>query len=111
MTHNGYLAIAAMGMLAVVAIAIVHSRQGADKSGAMAPRPDRIPLAVLGDSDSHSYQDTISFPVSTPARGGQFRSITLQWTEVLARMRDKDLDLGQWGTSTEEHTSALQSLM
>lgn len=98
MIHNSHLAIAAMGLLAVVAIAIVHSSQGADESSAMSPRPERIPLAVLGDSDSHSYQDTISFPVSTPARGGQFRSITLQWTEVLARMRDKRLDLGRWGT-------------
>src|SRR3546814_4342144 len=109
MTHNGYLDIAAMVMLAVVAIAIVHSRQGADKSGAMAPRPDRIPLAVLGDSDSHSYQDTISSPLSTPPRGGQFRLITLQWTDVLARMREKDLHLGQWGTwRAEEQSSELQ---
>ncbi|PKM08458.1 MAG: hypothetical protein CVV14_04165 [Gammaproteobacteria bacterium HGW-Gammaproteobacteria-4] len=63
----------------------------------MITRTHTIPLAVLGDSDSHSYQDTISFPESTPARGGTFRPITLQWTEVLARLRGERIDLGRWG--------------
>jgi len=98
MTYNSHLVITALGLSAVAAIAIVYSRHIAGESSSITSRADRIPLAVLGDSDSHSYQDTISFPESTPARGGRFRSITLQWTEVLARMRDKHLDLGQWGT-------------
>jgi len=55
-----------------------------------------IPLAVLGDSDSHSYHDTISFK-NPLERGGKFRSITFQWTEVLERLRNNQIDQGSWG--------------
>ncbi|MEJ7687647.1 MAG: hypothetical protein WKG52_11990 [Variovorax sp.] len=57
-----------------------------------------IPLAVLGDSNSHSYQDQISFPADSKERGGARRPQTFQWTEVLARMRGHELDLGPWVT-------------
>jgi hypothetical protein len=56
-----------------------------------------IRLAVLGDSDSHSYQDRYSFPPGSPARGGAYRVSTLQWTEVLIGLRLKSIDLGPWG--------------
>ena len=55
-----------------------------------------IPLAVLGDSDSHSYHDTISFK-NPLERGGKFRSITFQSTEVLERLRNNQIDQGSWG--------------
>ncbi len=55
------------------------------------------PLGVLGDSDSHSYQDLVSFPRSSGKRGGVHRDATLQWTEVLARLRPADIDPGEWG--------------
>jgi hypothetical protein len=58
--------------------------------------PKAIPLAVLGDSNSHSYQDGLSFPAGSPDRGGPLRSNTFQWTEVLARLRGRELDLGPW---------------
>jgi hypothetical protein len=51
------------------------------------------PLAVLGDSDSAGYQDRISLP-DEAARGGDYRERTLQWTEVLAKLRGDVLDLG-----------------
>jgi hypothetical protein len=57
-----------------------------------------IPIAVLGDSDSHSYQDRISFASGSPERGGVHRTQTLQWTEILSRLRGGQLDLGPWGT-------------
>jgi hypothetical protein len=60
--------------------------------------PSVPPVAVLGDSDSHSYQDRISFPPGTAERGAEYRDIALQWTEVLARLRGDALDLGAWGT-------------
>ena len=60
-------------------------------------QPDTaIPLAVLGDSNSHSYQDRISFPLASGERGGVLRAGTLQWTEVLARLRGDEIDLGPW---------------
>ena len=57
----------------------------------------KVPLAVLGDSDSHSYQDTVSFPANSDKRGGTFRASTYQWTELLDQLRGRELSLGQWG--------------
>ncbi|SOD50933.1 SGNH/GDSL hydrolase family protein [Pseudoxanthomonas wuyuanensis] len=65
---------------------------GTDITGVSPP-----PFAVVGDSDSHSYQDRVSFPAGSPLRGGAYRDSTLQWTEVLARLRGRELDPGQWG--------------
>jgi hypothetical protein len=59
--------------------------------------PNAIPVAVLGDSDSHSYHDSVWFGRRTPARGGDYADITFQWTELLARLRPEHVDLGQWG--------------
>ncbi|WP_442285748.1 SGNH/GDSL hydrolase family protein [Variovorax sp. M-6] len=56
-----------------------------------------ISLAVLGDSNSHSYQDRIAFPPGSAERGGTRRSNTFQWTEVLERLRGREVDLGLWG--------------
>jgi hypothetical protein len=53
-----------------------------------------IPLATLGDSDSHSYHDRIWAP---KARGGPFAAGTFQWTEALQQMRGQQIDLGPWG--------------
>jgi hypothetical protein len=64
--------------------------------GAVAPAGS-IPLAVLGDSNSHSYQDRLSFPVGAAVRGGALRASTFQWTEVLARLRPNQIDQGPWG--------------
>lgn len=58
------------------------------------PAHAAVPLAVLGDSDSHGYQDSLSFPPGSDKRGGAHRAHTLQWTEVLARLRGDHLDLG-----------------
>ena len=60
--------------------------------------PSQLRLAVLGDSDSHSYGDTLWFPPESSKRGGRYRDQTLQWTEVLARLRGNEIDLGAWGT-------------
>ena len=55
------------------------------------------PVALLGDSDNHSYQDSVSFPAGGPERGGAYRVATLQWIEVLMRLRGNVLDAGAWG--------------
>lgn len=59
--------------------------------------PGRIPVMVIGDSDSHSYRDSYV----GIQRGGKFHDVTLQWTEILARIRSSEVDLGKfgfWGT-------------
>lgn len=69
-------------------------------AGAQGPRP-AVAMAVLGDSDSHGYQDTLRIPADGRARGGEYRTRTFQWTEALARLRGVQLDLGprgEWGT-------------
>jgi hypothetical protein len=60
--------------------------------------PGRIALAVLGNSDSHSYHDTVLLRAwDAKPRGGDFHAVTFQWTEVLSRLRAQAIDLGPWG--------------
>lgn len=61
------------------------------------PNPSAVPLAVLGNSDSHAYQDDLWFPKDGALRGGKQRATTLQWTEALAALRRDSLDQGPWG--------------
>jgi hypothetical protein len=78
----------------VVVLLGMNARRSAGEHPDSADDP-RIPLAVLGDSDSHSYHDDIL--LSDPRlRGGEFRATTFQWTEVLGRLRAREIDLGEW---------------
>ncbi len=70
-------------------------------------RTQAIRLAILGDSDSQAYQDTVSFPPGSPWRGGLHRQQTWQWSEILAQLRADQLDLGPWGTWGAPQTVAL----
>lgn len=56
----------------------------------------QIRFAVLGDSDSQSYHDTLMLR-DPGMRGGPWRATTWQWTEILARLRGDQIDLGNWG--------------
>ena len=85
---------AAMAGLAVLGIAVLIL-PGDDVPADKSP-PTTIALAVLGDSSSHSYQDSLTFPPGYAERGGAFRARTYQWTEVLARLRGNELNLGPW---------------
>jgi hypothetical protein len=58
--------------------------------------PAQIRFAVLGDSDSQSYHDTLMLG-GADMRGGPWRATTWQWTEVLARLRPDQIDPGAWG--------------
>jgi len=63
--------------------------------GSIAPADDRIPLAVVGDSDSHGYHDDRAFPPDSADRGGRLRETTYQWTEAIAALRGDVFDLGE----------------
>ena len=71
-----------------------------ERLSGIAPPAAAIALAVMGDSDSHGYQDDVFFAADPGARGGALRATTLQWTEVLQRLRADALDPGEravWG--------------
>lgn len=61
------------------------------------PSAERIPMAVIGDSNSLSYQDRLSH--APQDRGGVYRERTLQWGEVIDRLRGGQIDQGPWETS------------
>jgi len=86
----------AIALLAAAAFAL--TRADGAPPGAIPPPapPGTIPIAVLGDSNSHSYQDRLTFPPGSHERGGALRDHTFQWTEVLARLRGNELDFGPW---------------
>ncbi|HEX5121643.1 MAG TPA: SGNH/GDSL hydrolase family protein [Rhodanobacteraceae bacterium] len=92
---RAFVYLAALAGIVVAAGAFVYLRHAPRP---VSPSPDSAPpLAILGDSDSHSYQDSISFPPGSGERGGPYHAATLQWTEVLARLRGNAIDLGAWG--------------
>lgn len=95
----GILAASAAATLAVAAFGTVALWSDGAPSGTTSYQvPARaIPMAVLGDSNSHSYQDRKSFPLDGRERGGALRATTLQWTEILTRLRGEEIDLGPWG--------------
>jgi hypothetical protein len=69
-----------------------------DRNNSTAGNDTRIPFAVLGDSDSHAYQDFILLPADNIHRGGAFRATTWQWTEALNTFRHAYIDQGEWNT-------------
>jgi len=69
-------------------VKVVHAPTASDSS---------VALAVLGDSDSHAYHDSVFFPPGSVKRGGEYRPTTWQWTELLHRLRGRQLDQGKWG--------------
>jgi hypothetical protein len=98
------LLVAACGMLTVaglvfgrLAVPYLNRRPPAAVESGSAVLSGRLRFAVLGDSDSQSYHDTQSS--NEPGmRGGNWRATTWQWTEILARLRGNQIDLGEWGT-------------
>src|SRR5688572_17443685 len=59
--------------------------------------PGAVALAVLGDSDSHSYHDRVLITEQF-RRGGELRATTWQWTEALGQLRGRFIDQGPWNT-------------
>jgi len=55
-----------------------------------------IKFGVLGDSDSHSFHDEILLN-EPEKRGGKYRPVTYQWTEIISRLRPRQIDMGGWG--------------
>ena len=87
--------VASCAIAATMALFILPQRS--DKMMPQALAASAFPLGVLGDSNSHSYHDSVWFPDQGPARGGKYHATTFQWTEILAKLRGNQVDLGLWG--------------
>lgn len=72
--------------------------------GACAPEAANraTPVAVLGDSDSHSYHDALN----GVARGGTNNAATFNWLEVWTRLRPGDINPGPFVASGERRFAA-----
>jgi hypothetical protein len=90
------LCTALLAVLAASLLLLAAWPDGLPDSALHRPETAAIPMAVIGDSGSHSYQDTVTFPPGGWVRGGAFRERTFQWTEVLDRMRGAEIDQGPW---------------
>lgn len=55
----------------------------------------RVLVAVLGDSDSQGYQDSVWYRPGSESRGGPFHAVSLGWAETLAMLRPGEVDLGE----------------
>jgi hypothetical protein len=104
-----------IGLAAVAGGAIAARWLVNDGHGQGEPAANAIPLAVLGDSDSTGYQNTVDYNARALPRqqwvGGEFHAITLQWHEVLARLRGDTLDLGPhgaWGVPRHQSLSRVR---
>ena len=98
--------LAALAAVLLVVAVVQLYRSIVSDSRADAPADGRLALAVLGDSDSHSYQDSVGIPDDGESRGGARRAQTLQWTEVLARLRGSEIDPGRWDRWGSNHAIA-----
>lgn len=66
------------------------------------PPEGALPIAVLGDSDSHSYGDQ----VNDLARGGAYQEWTFNWLEAWNRLRPHEIDLGAFQQAGSGRTLA-----
>ena len=56
-----------------------------------------VSLAVLGDSDSHAYHDSVFFPPGSVKRGGEYRPTTWQQAGAVFADGPGTVALAQWG--------------
>jgi hypothetical protein len=79
----------------LLSITAINAHASSTQAATNSKNPS-IKFGVLGDSDSHSFHDGII--LSDPAlRGGTYRDVTYQWTEIIARLRPQQIDMGAWG--------------
>jgi hypothetical protein len=91
------LKLAGLSLLVVaIAMAFVLGNDGRRKGEPRQSDSGKVPFGMLGDSDTAAYQDHVNFPITGEQPGGSFHSITLQWPEVMARIRRSQVDLGEW---------------
>lgn len=98
--HPLLILLALFLLLFIAGVSLVYfSDSGEEPIVPSKPRASTA-LAILGDSDSHSFKDTVAYPIGSAERGGKYRAITFNWPDILVRLRNQHLDLGErriWG--------------
>lgn len=89
------MAVFFLGISALTVSSLTHAANAIPKPALLGGA--RIPLAVIGDSDSQGFRDVHDPNAPAVPRGGRFADTTFQWTEALAKLRGDQLDLGEWG--------------
>lgn len=85
-------------LILLLATSSVVCAQVGDSQQTESRSPAIIPIAVLGDSDSHSYRDSLD----NAARGGSFHELTFNWPALWQQLRNDEVDFGHfdiWGSS------------
>ena len=82
--------------IVLVVMAVVLNCDGRRRGKSRSAAAGRVLVGILGCSDSAAYQDAVSFPEGGRRPGGDYHPITFQWPEVLARIRSRQVDLGEW---------------
>lgn len=85
-----------MFVLGGLALALALSQDGRRRGEPRSMTGGKVPMGMLGDSDTAAYQDHVSFALGSRQPGGVFHAITFQWPEVLARVRAQQVDVGPW---------------
>jgi len=90
------MAIRFLNHLLAALFLLVPIKRGHAEIAADAVSITPIKFGVLGDSDSHSFHDEILLD-DAGMRGGKFRPVTYQWTEIISRLRPRQVNMGDWG--------------
>lgn len=85
-----------LAVIVVASAVLLVALSDSGQSPSHMPPDGRIPIAVFGDSDSHSFHDREYFQEGSTERGGEYRSVTFNWPEMLVRLRGNQVDLGEW---------------
>jgi hypothetical protein len=102
MSSSARMIVVWAGLVVLVgALAIVLFMGGATRPPWTPPtqwvtKPGAIPVGILGDSDSTSYQGRVGRTQNDGPWGSALHASVLQWPEVLARMRGDAVNLGEW---------------
>lgn len=89
--------IAVVGLTALALVILLPEIRALTTPVAVSASPAALKISVLGDSDSHYYDDFLD----QLQRGGEFHDYALGWPELWSRLRPGEVNfgpLGHWGT-------------
>lgn len=80
-------------ILFIITVSIGLYYSGSNSESSKVRNSKLLSVAVLGDSDSHSYRDKYD----NKARGGKYHAVTFNWPALWDRFRSNEINLGAYG--------------